>query len=282
MHTLFVNRIRLMKSSQYQGPNSVVPPPPRPLTTSESESCERVAGLRIQTGPRSGSKSQMSQNTNKKTQKIEIQEYFRVGAKQTPLNCFYSFPCHMKERGRKREEEKKKHITLFCLFNFRSDVILTCAPDRVGDISVKVQPKREAPISILRFAEDVAKLNFAAGSVACYRCTPSILAPLWSLRIWLVFPYEPGLFKKKKSDGSRQEANFLPYCTVWHAGSYTITKAPIHYEKKTKKKNISAPCVCVCVFFRLTVMQAIYSCYRRATWGEAISANSRGWLAGRY
>lgn len=119
------------------------------------------------------------------------QEYFLVGAKQTFSNCFYSFPCHMKRRENKI---KKKNLTsLFCVFDFRSDVherlkescyLHVCSGQRwrCQREWTELLPKYETQISILRFAGGVFRLIFAIGSVIWYRWTPSILVQLWSFK----------------------------------------------------------------------------------------------------
>lgn len=157
-----------------------------------------------------------------------------------------------------REQKKKNRTSLFCLFNFRSDVherpkdsryLHVCSGQRwrYQRKCAALLPKYETQISIVRFAGDIFTLNFAAGSVICYRCTPSILAPIWSLQVRLVEGlqrYEGGLFFKKKPclvEFDRRSTFYIysgRKCPVWHAGSYTVTyTAPIHYIHCLKKNN---------------------------------------------
>lgn len=154
---------------------------------------------------------------------------------------------------KKRERTKKKNRTsLFCLFNFRSDVHERPKDSRYPPVCsgqrwryqrkcAALLPKYETQISIVRFAGDVFTLNFAAGWVICYRCTPSILAPLWSLRVRLVEGlqrYEGGLFfLKAVFGGIWQKADFLHLlfyssASLWRM-LYTVVRDVPHGEKQS-------------------------------------------------
>lgn len=88
------------------------------------------------------------------------------------------------------------------------------------------------------------------------------------------------------SSAGQREADFLPSLrkkqrrvTRWFTRSYVYSSYPL-YPLYIKKKNGSwlLVCVCVCSSTSLCYIQIL----QKMPWGEAISANSRGWLAGHY
>lgn len=128
-----------------------------------------------------------------------------------------------------------------CMRGWRIPAILTCASERVGDISLNVQCccQNRRPRLVYWGLQGCFHAEFCC----------------WFGYMPLVYSIDPRSALIVMRLASQQEANFLPslrkklHCVArWFIFSYIYNSYPllyIHYLKKL----ILAPCVCMSVFF---------------------------------